>query len=348
MTTKEPIQRERIQQLARDCGFELAGLARAEPHPDYITYRDWTAAGRAGRMGYLTDHRAEVRSDPRHLLETARSILCVGKLYNGPEPYSNQYDGEYLGWVSRYAWGDDYHDILRAGLEDLARRLMAEAGPFDYRVCVDTAPILERSYARSAGLGWIGKNTCLIRETAGSWFFLGELLLSLELPPDSAPPDRCGTCTACIEACPTNALEPWVLDSRLCISYLTIELRAEIPEQMRAGMGRHVFGCDICQDVCPWNRRAPVTRDHRFRPRILAPPLEQLAALSETEFRAMWGGSPVSRARYRGFLRNVAVALGNSGQRCFLPVLERLAAHDDAIVAAHAGWAIEQLRIIGE
>jgi len=280
-------------------------------------------------LGYLTDHRATIRADPRRLLASARSIICVGKLYNGPQPYSTAFDSTELAWVSRYAWGDDYHDVLRTGLERLARELGSD---HEWRVCVDTAPLLERSYARQAGLGWIGKNTCLINEPLGSWFFLGELLTSLEIEPNAPPPDRCGTCTRCIDACPTSALTPYELDARLCISYFTIELRGPIPEQHRAAIGRHVFGCDICQDVCPWNRRAPLTSDPAFAPREFAPPLEKLAALSEEEFRTIFRGSAVKRTKYTGFLRNVAIAMGNSGNPKFWPVLERLAASECEVV----------------
>ena len=181
---------------------------------------------------------------------------------------------------------------------------------------MDTAPLLERSYARLAGLGWIGRNTCLINQAQGSWFFLGELLVSLEIAPDAPPPDRCGTCTRCVDACPTAAILPGQgLDATLCISYFTIELRGEIPEEHRAGIGSHVFGCDICQDVCPWNGRAPVTDDPAFAPRHFAPRLEELAAIGEDEFRAMFRGTPLTRARYSGFLRNVAVAMGNARRR---------------------------------
>jgi epoxyqueuosine reductase len=273
----------------------------------------------AGEMRYLTDRRGDMRADPRSLLPSARSIVCVGKLYNGPEPCSTRFSAPERAWISRYAWGGDYHDVLRRGLERLAARLEATAGePFEWKIAVDTAPLLERAYARRAGLGWIGRNTCLIREGAGSWFFLGELLVSLALEPDSPPPDRCGTCTQCIEACPTAALVPtgrnqpaWTLDSRRCISYLTIELRGPVPEQLRAGMGRHVFGCDICQDVCPWNREAPVTPEPAFQARNFAPSLQKLAALSAEEFREMFGGTPVERSRYEGFRRNVAIAMAN-------------------------------------
>ena len=326
-----------IREIAAQCGFELAGVTAAVPHPDFERYDDWVTRGLAGRMGYLTDHRAAIRRDPRRLLPSVRSIICVGKLYNGPEPYSTRFDRAELAWISRYAWGDDYHDVLRAGLERLATKL----GPdHEWRVCVDTAPLLERSYARQAGLGWIGKNTCLINEPLGSWFFLGELLTSLELEPDSPPPDRCGTCTRCIDACPTEALTPYELDATRCISYLTIELRGPIPEEHRLGVGRHVFGCDICQDVCPWNGRAPVTPDASFGPREFAPPLEALAALTESEFGQMFRGSPVKRTKYGGFMRTVAVAMGNSGDAKFRPLLERLAGSKDVVVSEAARRAL--------
>lgn len=328
-----------IRDIALHCGFELAGVAAALPHPDGARYRGWVDAGLAGDMCYLTDHRADIRADPRLLLPSARSIICVGKLYNGPEPYSTRFDDRELAWISRYAWGDDYHDVLRAGLEKMARAL----GGHQWRVCVDTAPLLERSYAREAGLGWIGKNTCLINEPRGSWFFLGELLTSLDIEPDSPAPDRCGTCTRCIDACPTAALSPYQLDAAKCIAYFTIELRGPIPEEYRAAIGRHVFGCDICQDVCPWNRRAPVTNHAAFAPRELAPPLEKLAGLTEDGFRSLFRGSAVKRTKYTGFLRNVAIAMGNAKNPKFRPALERLAASPDLTVSEAACWALERL-----
>jgi epoxyqueuosine reductase len=303
-------------------------------------------------MSYLSDRRGDVRDDPANLLPGVRSIICVGKLYNGPQPYSTDFDETGRAWISRYAWGDDYHEILREGLEHLAARLRDETGcDFAWRACVDTAPLLERAYARRAGLGWIGKNSCLIHQGAGSWFFLGELLVTLELEPGTPPPDRCGTCTRCIDACPTSAIVPsdsaqgpvYTIDSRLCISYLTIELRGATPAEHAPGIGRHVFGCDICQDVCPWNRRAPVTDDPRFAPRAVAPPLEELAALTEEQFREMFRHSPVRRARYTGFLRNVAVAMGNAGLENFRHPLERLAQFGDTVVADAARLALERL-----
>jgi epoxyqueuosine reductase len=337
-----------IRELASACGFELAGVARAEPLPERGWYHNWVASGFAGEMRYLTDSRADVRDDPRNLLASARSLIVTGKLYNTPWPYSTKFTDAERAWISRYAWADDYHDVLRRGLEQLRDALRQRASdPFESKICVDTAPLLERSYARQAGLGWIGRNTCLINQQMGSWLFLGELLVSLEIEPDAPPPDRCGTCRRCIEACPTAAIVPgplgYTVDSRLCISYLTIELRGPIPEGQRAGCGRHVFGCDICQDVCPWNRRAPATGDPAFEPRSFAPPLERFAEISESEFYGMFRATPVTRARYPGFLRNVAIAMGNSGRKSFRSALERLAAHNDPAICEHARWALARL-----
>jgi epoxyqueuosine reductase len=341
-----------IRELARQCGFELAGVAPAEPGPEGTPerawYREWVASGFAGEMRYLTGHGAAARDDPRNLLASARSVICVGKLYNTPWPYSTQFDASERGWISRYAWGEDYHGVVRRGLERLDAMLRERAGAeFESKICVDTAPLLERSYARMAGLGWIGKNTCLINQAGGSWFFLGELLVSLDIGADAPPPGRCGTCRRCIDACPTAAIVPagpgFTVDSRLCISYLTIERRGAMAVEQRAGAGGHVFGCDICQDVCPWNRRAGVTGDPAFEPRAFAPALEKLAAMTEDEFHSMFDGTPVTRARYAGFLRNVAIAMGNRRLEKFRAPLEKLAASEDPVVAEHARWGLERL-----
>jgi len=332
-----------IKRLARECGFELAGIARAEPLPDDARrYQDWVDRGFAGAMGYLTDRRAAVRTDPRLLLASARSIICVGKLYNGPEPRSTEMSDAELGWVSRYAWGEDYHGVVQKALEELVGRLGLD---HEWKICVDTAPLLERSYAREAGLGWIGKNTCLINQHMGSWFFLGEILTSMEIEPDMPPPDRCGTCTRCIDACPTQAIPAsgYEIDARRCIPYFTIELHGAVPEEMRSGIGNHVFGCDICQDVCPWNRQAPLAEEPSFEPRHFAPPLEKLAGLTEVEFHEIFRASPIQRTKYAGFLRNVAIAMGNSKQEKFREPLEKLAQFPNELVAEHACWALEQL-----
>jgi epoxyqueuosine reductase len=338
------LTQRRVEQLARECGFDLCGVTPAVPHRDAALYLERIGRGYAAGMRYLTDHRAGLRGDPSNLLASARSLICVGKLYNSPAPYSTAFRDDELGWISRYAWGDDYHDFMRRGLEHLGRRLEQEAGPLEWRIAVDTAPLLERSYARDAGLGWIGKNTCLINQAQGSWFFLGELLVSLDFESGEAPPDRCGTCTRCIDACPTGALVPdgerYALDSRRCISYFTIELRGAVPEEMRSRVTHHVFGCDICQDVCPWNGEAPVTGEAAFQPARATPRLDRMAVLTEDEFREMFRGSPVKRARYEGFLRNVAIAMGNAARPEFREPLERLAEHPLPLVAEHARWAL--------
>ncbi len=344
---------QRVKTIARECGFELAGIAPALPLADFDSFQQWAGAGMAGEMGYLTDYRMQRREDPRHLLPDALSILCVGKLYRTAHPLSTSFTDEECGWISCYAWGEDYHHIVADGLREVEHRLQDECGvAFTSKICVDTAPLLERSYARMAGLGWIGKNTCLIHEPTGSWYFLGAMLLSLPLEPDSPPPDRCGSCTRCIDACPTDAIVPsalpesrqYFVDARACISYYTIEKKREIPPEARPGNGNHVFGCDICQDVCPWNRRAPITGDPRFEPRLPpAPPLERLAAITEQEFRDLFRDSPISRTRYAGYLRNVAIAMGNSGSTRFLPVLEKLCGHANPVVASHAAHAIAHI-----
>jgi epoxyqueuosine reductase len=335
------VQAARVKALAQECGFELAGIAAAEPLGDaFARYQAWVTAGMAGKMSYLADHRAEVRRDPRELLTSARSVICVGKLYNTGTSENAA--------IARYARGLDYHDVLREKLESLARRIHQDE-PHEWRACVDTAPLLERSYAREAGLGWIGRNQCLIHQGQGSWFLLAELLTSLAVTPDGPPPDRCGTCSRCIDACPTQALVPdgadgWALDARRCIAYLNIELHGAIPEDLRQPMGANVFGCDICQDVCPWNRRAPETMDPAFHIGMdVSVPLETLAALTPDEFRDRYRHTPVTRPKYDGFLRNVAVAMGALGAERFREPLKQLAASGSSLVAEHAEWALRQI-----
>lgn len=337
---------EALCRLAIECGFDLAGIAPALPLPEFNFYLDWVRRGNAAGMGYLTDHRAEIRRDPRQLLPSTKSMLVCGVLYNSREPSIADLDDSARAWISRYAWGEDYHDVLRARLERLAARLPE----CEYRICVDTAPLLERAYARRAGLGWIGKNSCLINERRGSWFFLGEMLLSLDLTSNEPPPDRCGSCSRCIDACPTQAIvstgresPAWELDAGLCISYHTIESKASTPPALRSQFGSHVFGCDICQDVCPWNQRAPISIEAPFQPREFAPPLADLAALTEEEFRAMFRATPIWRAKYRGFLRNVCTAMGNAGHPEYRIPLQRLANHNDSAVAEHARWALARI-----
>jgi epoxyqueuosine reductase len=333
-----------VKERALTAGFDLVGVADAQAPPELAHFAEWIAQGFAGEMAYLTSQR-ERRRDLRTAFPWARSLVCVGVQYDTPHPYSTAAPTD-KGWIARYAWGDDYHDVLKSRLDALAAALQADRGPFQVRGYVDTGPIVERAYAAAAGLGAWGKNTCLLHPEHGSWFFLGELVTDLDLAPDAPRPDMCGSCTACLEACPTEALRaPYVLDATRCISYLTIELKGAIPEERRAGVGRQVFGCDICQDVCPWNRKRRRTAPAVFAPRegALAPSLDDLATLDPEAFRARFRGSPIKRAKRRGLLRNVAVALGNSGDPSRRPLLEDLAADEDPLVREHALWALEQL-----
>jgi epoxyqueuosine reductase len=335
---------ERVKTIAREAGFDLVGIAPAEAPRELSHFPGWIARGHAGEMGYLTG-QVEKRSDLRRAFPWARAIVSVGLHYDTPHPYSTEAPPG-RGWISRYAWGDDYHDVMKRMLERVIDELRAEAGPFQARAYVDTGPIVERAFAAAAGLGAWGKNTCLLHPDHGSWFFLGEIVTDLDLPEDAPRPDMCGTCTACLEACPTGALPaPYVLDATRCISYLTIEVKGAIPEERRSGVGRHVFGCDICQDVCPWNRRRRERGGPAFEPRegALAPDLAELASLDEASFRERFRRSPVKRARRRGFLRNVAVALGNAGEPGHRLVLEELRRDEDPVVREHAAWALRRL-----
>ena len=353
-----------IKRAAEEAGFELCGVAPTAHAPELDHFPAWIAAGHAGEMKYMEarDECGDLkRASLARVAPWARSVVVCAINYNTAQPYSTEsHDGNSdaasRGWISRYAWGhEDYHAAVLRRLRQVedALRQAAEAGAsaesaaeIIMRSYVDTGPIVERVFAKYAGVGWIGKNTCIINQKKGSWLFLGVILTSLELAPDLPAPDRCGTCTRCIEACPTDALiAPYQLDSKLCISYLTIEKRGEIPEEKRAGIGRHVFGCDICQDVCPWNRKAPATSAPEFAPRreLVNPALDWLAEISEEEFRTTFRGSPVRRAKRSGLRRNAVIAAGNSGNRKFLPMLEKLASDGDETVAATAGWARQRI-----
>jgi epoxyqueuosine reductase len=335
---------ERAKALALEAGFDRAGIARADAPGELAFFAEWVAKGEAGEMHYLAD-QVDRRRDLRHAFPWARSILCVALQYDTPEPYSTEARPD-AGWIARYAWGDDYHDVMKKMLKRLRERLVAELGPMETRVHVDTGPIVERAYAAAAGVGAWGKNTCLLDPVIGSWFFLGEVVLERELTPDAPRTDMCGSCTACLDACPTGAFpRPFELDATRCISYLTIEIKGAIPEDRRAGVGRHVFGCDICQDVCPWNRKRREQGADVFaaRPGLVAPDLQALASLDEEGFRQRFRRSPVKRAKRRGLLRNVAVAMGNSGDLRHRPSLARLAADEDAVVREHAAWALARL-----
>jgi len=342
-----------IKHSAKNAGFDLAGIAAVRDFPELAYFPQWIANGHAGEMSYLesrSDSGELKRASLRTAAPWARSVVVCAINYNTEQPYSTQVKDSERGWISRYAWSrEDYHDSVMRRLRIVERSLqeMVEGPDLQTRCYVDTGPLVERVYAKYAGVGWIGKNTCILNQKMGSWLFLGVMLASLELAPDLPAPDRCGTCTRCLDACPTNAfLGPYELDSNKCISYLTIEKRGTIPEQMRDGMGRHVFGCDICQDVCPWNRKAPVTDAPEFQVRegLVNPALEWLAVMKSEEFREVFRGSPIRRAKLSGLRRNAVIAMGNSGDRKFVPTLDELCDDGDPVVAECAAWARERVR----
>jgi epoxyqueuosine reductase len=419
-----------IRVSALQTGFELAGVAPLAAWQDLEFAKSWAEKGYGGEMAYLRNPK---RSDPRLILPSARSVVCVGLIYNTPLPYSTECGTATLGcarsgtaqprvavpprgWISRYAWGRDYHRVMRSRLEQLRAAIEKLAPGVETRVYVDTGPIVERAFARLSGIGWVGKNTCLINQQKGSWFFLGVILTSLELEPDAPAFDRCGSCTRCLDACPTGALiAPYVMDASRCIAYLNIELRGPIPPEFRPAIGANVIGCDICQDVCPWNggssfvvhgslgrseirnskletraprRHAAEARLPEFSPltierpatryqqpatgcevrtadngqrttdngqrttndeprtfSLFNPSLEDLASLTESDFRRVFRDSPIKRAKYRGWLRNLCVVMGNSGDARFIPWLERtVREHDDPVVREHAEWALQGLQ----
>ena len=360
-----------IVEKAKALGFERCGVVRTEQFPELLKTEEWLKRGYAGEMKYLADPR---RSDPRTAMPGVRSIITCLLNYNTANPLTKDDAGsekemeDPRGWISRYAWGDDYHDVMRGKLEALAAAMHERwECSFDSRIYADTGPVQERVLAKYAGLGWLGKNTLLLNQDLGSYFFLGVVLTSLDLEPtlgsnEAPPPDLCGSCTRCLDACPTDAFtEAYVMDARKCVSYLTIELRGTIPEELRRGMGEHVFGCDICQDVCPWNRKAPVTKLLEFAPRslqtrwgkeesLLRPRLEWLLDLDEKEFRGVFQGSAVKRTKWRGLLRNACIAMGNVGttkanRERIAAALKRLAASEDKVIAESAQWALSCIQL---
>jgi epoxyqueuosine reductase len=338
------VLREQITAKATALGFDLVGITSAAPLAHGGRLRAWVAQGFAGEMGYMS-RNIEKRVDPSRVLPEVRSIIVLGMNYYTSPPVPEASPGR--GWMARYAWGRDYHTVLSDKLEALVAFIRdLEGADVQARWYVDTGPILERELAWRAGLGWPGKNTNLINRRVGSWLFLGAILLDRELVYDAPASAHCGTCTRCLVACPTGALvAPGVLDARRCISYLTIELRGPIPRELRPLMGTHIFGCDICQAVCPWNRKAPVSSDAAFLPRagFAAPELMPLLRLSEDEFRTRFRGSPVTRAKRRGLLRNVAVALGNLRDLRALPALEVVLHDAEPLVRGHAAWALGRI-----
>jgi epoxyqueuosine reductase len=345
-----------IKRVAEQAGFDLCGIAPATDAAELKHFPEWIAAGRAGEMKYMEardDEGQLKRGSLSRIAPWARSVVVCAISYNSAQPYSTEVQGPSRGWISRYAWSqEDYHEAVLRRLKQVEQAVWGGHSCPPYlttRPYVDTGPIVERVFAKYAGVGWIGKNTCIINQKKGSWLFLGVILTSLELQPDLPAPDRCGTCTRCIDACPTDALiAPYQLDSNKCISYLTIEKRGEIPETLRAGMGRHIFGCDICQDVCPWNRKAPATSAPEFapRPELVNPALDWLAEIGAEEFRRTFRGSPLRRAKRSGLRRNAVIAAGNSGDQKFLPLLEKLTSDEDETVAESARWARQRIEAI--
>lgn len=358
-----------VNALAVEAGFSLAGVTAVpeagseRSREESGRFEQWIAAGAAGEMEYLKRRNAGgelVRSGLRAAFPWVKSVVVCAANYNTAQPHSVDPAPEGAGWIARYAWSEnragegepkpsDYHKVLLKRLEKLEAALKERVGDFESRCYVDTGPLVERVYARYAGVGWTGKNTCILNQTIGSWMFLGVILTSLEPPADELPKlaaDRCGSCTRCIDACPTEALTPYQMDASRCISYLTIEKRGNIPEELRVGMGRQVFGCDICQDVCPWNRKAPAVEDAEVaaREELVNPALEWLAGMSRDDFARWFYGSPVKRAKFEGLRRNVAIAMGNSGLEQYRTRLKEWLGDEDESVREAADWALRRLR----
>ena len=348
-----------IKEHAAELGFDLCGIAAAVPFPELRGLKSWLGRGYAGEMRYLA-RTAERRMDPLKVLPGARSVIVTGTVYNVDRPYSVTVADDRRALVSRYGWGDDYHAVLSGRLDALLSWMRVHhETPFEARACVDTGPVQEKIFAQHAGLGWIGKNTCVINCRLGSWIFLALIVCSLDLEPDAVTLDRCSSCTRCIEACPTQALvEPRVLDATRCLSYLTIELRGSIPAALRPLLGNHVFGCDVCQDVCPWNASAArsVAPEWQPRPGLDHPSLADLWRRGDAELAAMVEGTPLTRATLAGLRRNVAVAMGNCGDPAAQAALAApgvpAAADDspsrnDPLVREHLAWAAAAHRTKG-
>ncbi len=304
-----------IKAKSSDLGFDLCGIAPAADHAELRFFDEWIARGYAGEMAYLA-RSADRRADVRRVLPSAECVIVTGTLYNVDRPYSTACADPSRAHIARYAWGDDYHGVIEQRLDALLAWMRERSpAPFEARRYVDTGPVQERVYAQHAGLGWIGKNTCVINPTLGSWLFLGEIICSLALEPDAPSFDQCGTCTLCLEACPTQALvEPGVLDSTRCVSYLTIELRGAIPDPLRAGVGTHVYGCDVCQEVCPWNAATPVSADPAWQPRPAwdRRTTRELGQMSDDELSRAMRGSAMRRTKVSGLRRNIDSACGHA------------------------------------
>ena len=323
-----------VKARARELGFDLCGVSRAEAHPRLARLKDWIAGGRAGDMHYLEDSLDE-RLDPIRVLPTARSVVSLACVYNTKEPYSTAAARDGRVAIARYAWGDDYHEVLRDRVRALVTAMAVEAGPgLEALSCIDTGPVQERVFAEQAGLGWIGKNTCVINATLGSWLFLAEILTNADLAPDSPAVDQCGSCTRCLDACPTGAIvEPYAIDATRCLSYLTIEHRGVVDEGLRSEIRQQIYGCDICQDVCPWNRRAATSDAAAWQARdgLAFPRLIDACRMTDAAWQARLKASAMRRAGLRRIRRSLAYAAAQ------LPPAEKVAALD--AMAAHASGA---------
>jgi epoxyqueuosine reductase len=335
-----------IVSRAAALGFDLVGVSPVKPPAHGGAFADWLRRGYQGEMAYLS-RTADRRLHPERYVPWASSVVSVGLNYNTRHQRTAGPAG-LRGWISRYAWGDDYHDVVLGRLDRLLADVQTHAGPgIRGHACVDAAPVLDREMAARAGLGWFGKNTNLLSERIGSLFVLGEMFLSIPLETDRPLRDRCGQCRICLDACPTQAFAgPYDLDARRCISYLTIELKGAIPRDLRPAMGTHIFGCDICQDVCPYNTRCRPSAEPAYQPRqgLYEPELIPLLRLTAEEFGVRFRGSPILRAKRRGFLRNVCVALGNLGRADAVPALAgSLAGDPEPLVRAHAAWALGRI-----
>jgi len=333
--------KQSIKEKARQLGFSLAGVTSSEPPTHYTAFESWLNADMHGTMNYLAEERSRIRrADPKQILPECKSILVLGI------PYSFHREEKEHFQITSYALGEDYHEIIPPRLKLIVEFIEEQLGhPIPNRYYTDTGSILERDIAQRAGLGWIGKNTLLINPKAGSTFFLAEILLGIELEPDpTITTDHCGTCTRCITACPTQCILPnRTLDARRCISYLTIELKDDIPVELRPQMQNWIFGCDVCQQVCPWNRFSSAA-DSAFEPKIPLPVLTDDLLLTSVEFNQRFKKSPIKRAKRRGYLRNLAVAIGNSGNKTDIPILEQATQSDEPMIVKHAKWAVEKLK----
>jgi epoxyqueuosine reductase len=337
-----------VKTCAAAAGFDVCGIAPPAAFPELEFLNEWLARGYHGGMQYI-ERNAGRRADVRAIMPSATAVIMLGTVYNADRPYSTENPDPGTASIARYAWGDDYHGVIDERMQRLVAALREIHGDFESRAYVDTGPVQERVYAKYAGLGWIGKNTCLINRDLGSWLFLSAIICDLPLEPDAPALDHCGRCTLCIDACPTGAITaPYQLDARRCLSYLTIENKGGIPDEYRDAVAAHAYGCDICQDVCPWNRKAAVTDDPPWQPRagLDSPRLLDLWNRDDDQLRALLKGSAMKRAGVRRLRRNLAVSIGNCGDPGAAADLERQDQETcvDPLVREHVGWAVKKLR----